>query len=96
MKTANQLYKDTKLSWSECLKKSWAAYRLRRDMMKSSVIFKYRKLDGSVRMALGTLSNIRAITAGRGGKPSYRTMTYFDVMKNEFRCFRIENLMEAM
>lgn len=57
--------------------------------------FYYAKADGSIRKAIGTLNNVPA-GATLGGKkvtkPSYKTMTYFDVEKKAFRCFKIENL----
>lgn len=56
--------------------------------------FFYFKADGTIRKALGTLKNFPAgITAKKMTKPSYKTLTYFDVEKNAFRCFKVENFL---
>ena len=93
MKYAYQIWMATRQSWSECMKRAWSLYRFIR-MMKSEVVgFCYYKADGSVRNAYGTLSGLYiGEGSGRVTKPSYKTVRYFDVEKNAFRCFRVENL----
>ncbi len=75
--------------------KAWQLYRLAKAMRDGAVTFYYIKSDGTIRKAVGTLKNIPAgATLGgkRQTKPSYKTMSYFDMEKHSFRCFRIENL----
>lgn len=95
MKYAWQLWKSTQESWQLCMIKAWQLYRLAKAMRERVVAFYYRKADGSVRKAFGTLKNVPA-GATLGGKkftkPSYKTMSYFDTEKNAFRCFKVENL----
>ena len=95
MKYAWQLFKTTNQAWKICMIKAWQLYRLAKAMREGVVSFFYQKADGTIRKAIGTLQNVPA-GATLGGKkvtkPSYKTMAYFDVEKNSFRCFKVENL----
>lgn len=95
MKYAWQLWKTTNQVWRLCMIKAWQLYRLAKAMREGVVSFYYQKSDGSIRKAVGTLKNVPA-GASLGGKkvtkPSYKTMAYFDVEKNSFRSFKVENL----
>lgn len=95
MKQAYQIWLATKQTWSECLKKAWSIYRLAKRMRKGVVSFVYKKADGSMRNAYGTLCNLpEDFTGGkRFTKPSYKTLCYFDVEKYGFRSFKVENLL---
>lgn len=96
MKYAYQIWLNTKETWSVCMKKAWNLYRLAKLMRSGIVAFSYLKADGTIRNAYGTLMNLPdGITLGgkKRTKPSYKTLSYFDVEKNAFRCFKIENLM---
>lgn len=57
MKLAWQFFKQTGESFSECLKKAWANFRLVQKMQSTIVRFYFKKVDGSVREAWGTLSS---------------------------------------
>lgn len=94
MKYAHQLFAETNKSWQYCLLKAWELYRLAKKMRKGVVKFVFEKTDGSLRTAMGTLVSLPSGVTGskRITKPSYKTFSYFDVEKNEFRCFRVENL----
>lgn len=95
MKYAHQLYKSTKKSWKFCMLKAWELYRLAKKMRQGVVTFAFEKVDGTMRVAHGTLSNTPAgfsIVGKRMTKPSYKTFAYFDTDKKEMRCFKIENL----
>lgn len=94
MKQAYQLWLATKESWSMCMKKAWSLWRLAKLMRETVVGFAYKKADGTWRNAYGTLRFLpEGVKFSGKGKPSYKTFTYFDCEKNEFRCFRIENLL---
>lgn len=85
------IYRETGKSFAVCLAKAWALYRLKRSMLKGVVKFAYEKLDGSLRIAYGTLQN--QDNKVKGTKPaSIKTFNYYDVEAEAFRCFRIENL----
>lgn len=95
MKYAWQLWRTTTKTWRECMLKAWQLYKLAKAMRKERVTFYFRKADGSIRKAIGTLKNLPAgATLGgkRVTKPSYKTIVYFDVEKGAFRSFKIENL----
>lgn len=96
MKYAWQILRATGQAWRQCMLKAWELYRLLKALRSGIVSFEYKKMDGSVRMATGTLRDI-PIDATFGGKrvtkQPYRTMTYFDTAKNAFRSFRVENLL---
>ena len=95
MKYAHQLLKSTHKSWRYCLLKAWELYRLAKKMLEGVVKFVFEKTDGSIRTAFGTLVNVPAGDTNKGKrmtKPSYKTFSYFDIDKSEFRCFKIENL----
>lgn len=99
MKYAWQLWRATKQTWRVCMLKAWQLYRLAKAMREGVVKFSYTKSDGSIRNAVGTLRNVPA-GATLGGKkvtkPSYKTMAYFDIEKNAFRCFKVENLIYSI
>lgn len=95
MKYAHQIFKSTGESFAICLMKAWQIYRLSKEMHRRIVRFAYRKVDGSIRHAEGTLMNVPSGSMNRGKrmtKPSYKTFSYFDAVKGEMRCFKVENL----
>lgn len=93
MKYAHNLAKSTGNVWSICLIKAWELYRLYKRMRSGAVSFAYKKVDGSVRYAYGTiLEKPISVNGKRMTKPSYKTFTYWDIEKSETRCFKIENL----
>ena len=59
-------------------------------MSTQIVEFYYKKLDGSIRQAFGTLANTPPATTNR--KPNENLFTYFDTIKNEWRSFYMFNL----
>lgn len=95
MKYAWQLWRATGNAWRLCMIKAWELYRLAKRMRQDVVPFYYRKADGSIRKAMGTLRALPAratLNGKRMTKPSYKTFAYFDVERNAFRCFKVENL----
>ena len=94
MKFSHHIYETTSTSWSAALKKAWTLYRLAKLMRKGVVKFYFEKVDGSARVAYGTLCNLPAgITSRKSNAkaPNYGTMCYWDTKKNAFRSFRVEN-----
>ena len=75
-----------------------------KDEMTSKIVrFSFRKLDGSTRIAVGT-RNLDIIEAS-GGKaalpkglrtPSPKVLTFFDLIKREWRCFRRDRLLKML
>ena len=95
MKYAWQIWRNTSNAWRVCLIKAWELYRLAKKMRKGIVSFWYEKADGTIRKAFGTLKDIPAGTAIRPKResvPTYKTLCYYDVEKQSFRSFKVENL----
>jgi len=94
MNYAHHIFETTVISWSAALKKAWTLYRLVKAMRKGVVKFFYEKVDGSARVAYGTLCNLPAGITFRkrsAKEPNYATLCYWDTKKNAFRSFRVEN-----
>ncbi len=79
------------------MKCAWANLKLRKAMADKIVRFYFRKVDGSIREAFGTLkANIVPQTLGDGRKKSDLVQTYFDTEKGEWRCYKKANLIEVI
>ena len=81
-------------TWSAALKKAWTLYRLAKMMRKGVVKFYFEKVDGSARVAYGTLKDLPVgVTSRRSATkaPNFGTMRYWDTKKNAFRSFKVEN-----
>lgn len=82
---------------SEALSKAWKVLKLHAKMLAGKVEFSYRKLDGGIRKAVGTLFNINYTPkAPANGKPRKErpvdVICYFDIEKKAFRSFCAANL----
>lgn len=94
MSYAHHIFVTTASDWATALKKAWQLYRLAKMMRSGVVKFFYEKVDGSARVAYGTLCNLPAgVTSRRSATkaPNFGTMRYWDTKKNAFRSFRVEN-----
>ena len=87
---AHELAKSTSKSFSVCLSRAWALYRLTKQMHEGVVTFAYEKTDASLRKAHGTLQDIENLIKGTD-KENYKTVRYFDTDSRDFRSFKIEN-----
>lgn len=93
MNKAWMLVKKYGFTMSEAMKQAWALVKLVNKMRKGIVKFMYTKVDGSTRTAWGTLEASRMpATQGTGRKPNPSVQVYFDTEKEEYRCFKIANL----
>ena len=93
MNYAHHIYTSANYTWSAALKKAWTLYRLAKMMRQGVVKFYFEKVDGSARVAYGTLKDLPAGIISKRGvkKPNWGTMCYFDTKKQAFRSFRVEN-----
>lgn len=73
------------------------------ELMRVSVVsFSYRKVDGSVREAVGTLmpdaieSFIGPSTGGKSREPNPDVVCYFDIGAQAFRSFKKANFLEVL
>lgn len=77
---------------ADAMRQAWKIAKCRAMMRKEIVHFRFTKADGSTREAWGTLQpTLLPSTSGTGRKPYPHLVTYFDTIKNEYRCFNIAN-----
>ncbi|MFC4213492.1 SH3 beta-barrel fold-containing protein [Pedobacter lithocola] len=79
-------------TFAEALKHAWELIKLKFAMMKGVVEFSYRKVDGSIRTAVGTLQMPHVNYEYKGKPSTNKTLAYYDLEQGAFRCFKIENL----
>ena len=82
-------------SMSEALKCAWANLKLKAALKVKIVEFYFKKTDGTLRQAFGTLKeNLIGETKGTGRKPNDNLQVYWDTEKKEYRCFKKCNLIK--
>ena len=92
MRRAWALFRTTRKTFSVCLSKAWQLYRLTDRMRSGTVRFAYKKADGTLRRACGTLQSIIATIKGAGRRPDDgRTVKYYDIEAAGWRSFKVEN-----
>lgn len=93
LRTAWQLVRKSGLSFSNALKRAWAAVKLKTAMHVKAVSFFYLKEDGTERYAIGSYRlapiSIHPIVL-RPEAPG--TVRYYDILSNGWRSFRIDRL----
>lgn len=94
MRMAWRFYRTTRQAFGECLKLAWRNFNLVRRMHTEVVRFYFRKVDGTLREAWGTLrSDLVPPTKDNDTRKKNDTVqVYFDTEKNEWRCFKRLNL----
>lgn len=96
MKTAWQIFRRSDINWKSSMKKAWSLVKATLAMAEGIVEFWYRKVDGTLRHAVGTLHNVPYSSKGKKGtKSPYSTVCYWDVEQTGFRSFRVENFQSA-
>jgi hypothetical protein len=95
-KQAWMFFRQTGISFAECLKKAWDNFKLVLKMKSGIVMFRFIKVsDGTIRQAFGTLqeSVIADKIKGDDNRAKNPTIqTYFDTEKQAFRSFKKFNL----
>lgn len=95
MNLAWQFVRKNGMSMSDAMKCAWTNIKLRVQLSKRIVEFYFKKVDGSLRQAFGTLMSERVpATQGTGRKPNDGVQVYFDTEKEEWRCFKKCNLVK--
>lgn len=103
-KIKNQLKEVMLMAWtfvkrngftmSEALKVAWANMKLKAAMKQKIVKFYFKKVDGSIREAYGTLKeNLIPATSGDNRKKNDTVQVYFDTERQEYRCYKKANLL---
>lgn len=78
-------------TFGEALKQAWKIIKLQARMMVGNASFKFRKVDGSIREAIGTLT-VKYESKGNGKHVPVDSMMYYDIEANGFRSFKVFNL----
>lgn len=77
-------------SFADALRHAWKVIKLYIRMKKENVNFTFRKVDGSLRKAVGTLN---VSYERKTDKPSpFNVFIYWDVEADGFRSAKVENL----
>lgn len=79
---------------SEAMKVAWLNIKLRKAMMSRIVKFIFEKVDGSTRIAYGTLKSDLVPPTGDGRKPSPNVQVYYDCEKESWRCYKRAQLLQ--
>lgn len=98
MKMAWQFVKRNGINLSEALKKAWQVFKLKAKMAKGIVRFYFRKVDGTIREAYGTLRSdlMPEIKGDDTRKKNDTVQAYYDTEKQSFRCFKLANLVQVL
>lgn len=81
-------------SMSEALKCAWANLKLKAALKVKIVEFYFKKTDGTLRQAFGTLLSDRVPETKGTKKTADNCQVYFDTEKEEWRCFKKCNLIK--
>lgn len=93
MKLAWQFIKFNGFTKAEALKQAWLQIKLKVRMAKGIVKFYYMKVNGELRQAYGTIKG-DAVPATQGvRKSSPAVQTYFDTEAQDWRSYRLTNLL---
>lgn len=97
MLQAWQFVKSYNYTMSKALKCAWANLKVKAALLKGYVKFTFKKVSGEIRTAIGTLANIPIQTfSNKNRAKSDSIQTYFDIERNEFRCFHKELLISIV
>lgn len=91
------LKKGIYLTFSECLKAAWKAYKVVKKLKKGVTTFSFRKVTGEIREATGTLNGDLFEYNSKGTRQESKpdAIKYFDIEKQDWRMFRIERLLSV-
>lgn len=94
MTMAWQFVKRNGFTMSEALHAAWLNFKLKVAMAVRIVKFYFQKVDGSIREAYGTLRSdlIPEVKGDDKRKKNDTVQVYFDTEKQEYRCFKVANL----
>lgn len=95
MKIAWMLVKEYNYSMSKAMLLAWQAYTLKRCMLMGTVEFSYKKTNGSIRQAKGTICPAVMKDKSFAGVLRHEDpnqICYFDVEANDWRSCLITNL----
>ena len=85
--------KNNGLTIQEALRVAWLNVKLRKAMNNSIVRFRYKKTDGTIREASGTLIDNLLPPVQEQSRHGKDDQIYFDTDCSGFRCFKKINLL---
>lgn len=94
MLLAWQFVKKNGYTMSEAMKVAWTNIKLRALLGKKVVEFYFKKTDGTLRQAFGTLMSDRVPETKGTKRTAENCQVYFDTEKEEWRCFKKCNLIK--
>jgi hypothetical protein len=94
MKNAWFLVRNYSMSLGDAMRQAWRIFKLKTAMHKGIVKFQFKKLDGSLRDAIGTLTDdaLSTLVGSQYYNPSPKVVPYYDCEKGAWRSFRKELL----
>ena len=93
MKLAWQFVKFNGFGMAEAMKQSWLHFKLKMRMKAGIVKFYFQKVNGDIREAYGTLcERLMPVTNGES-RYCPTVQTYFDTEVQEFRRYKLANLL---
>lgn len=77
-------------TWSEALKAAWKAVKVYTQMLVGNAEFSFRKVNGEIRKAIGTLHDLDYTAKGTGTSSDKNAdvICFWDVEKQAFRSFK--------
>lgn len=94
MSLAWQFVRKNGYSMSEALKCAWANLKLKAALKVKIVEFYFKKTDGTLRQAFGTLMSDRVPETKGTKKTAENCQVYFDTEVGDWRCFKKCNLIK--
>lgn len=88
MTSAHNIRRALGLTMAHALHYAWTVAK----MHLAPVAFTFRKVDGTIRRAVGTLASAYLPATGGNRRECPGVQVYFDLEKGEWRSFRIANL----
>lgn len=79
-------------NFSEALKAAWKAIRVYSNMLVGKVNFTFKKVNGEIRHAIGTLINLDYVRKTKGDSKNADVISFWDCEKQAFRSFKAANL----
>lgn len=81
-------------NFSKALKSAWKAIKVYSLMLVGNVEFTFKKVNGEIRHAIGTLFNLSYIkkNTGEGDTKNADVICFWDCEKEAFRSFKAANL----
>lgn len=96
MMIAHALKKVYKMSFSEAQKLAWSNIKLKTALHQGPVQFCFRKKNGEIRQAIGTLHNVTPLLVGSDKFANdILTLRYYDLEKEAFRAMKMSNLISV-